>query len=145
MTNFISLVVALSLLINEIHILYDSRILKNKFFTSNLVYLLSICLLLREIELFPFLESRKYYLLCYLLEVPITIILLEGFLYCLWKPIQDYLLYNADAILVNLAEERGLEWLVCHMCCGQSNCTTIFAALPQEARLPYLSPSVKCW
>ncbi|XP_026727994.1 uncharacterized protein LOC113494058 [Trichoplusia ni] len=127
MTNTVSLVVAFSLLINEVHVLFDSSILQNKFFTSNLVYLLSVCLIIRKFNLLPQVLWKKSAAVCYMLEIPISMIILEVFLFYLWKHVQDYLLFNADGILVHLAEERGLEWLVCHYCCGQSNCTAIFA------------------
>ncbi|XP_075985810.1 uncharacterized protein LOC142982944 [Anticarsia gemmatalis] len=129
MTRTVTLVLAYSLLINEVHILFDSSILNNKYLTANLVYLLSLCLILGQFELIPRGLRRKSTTLCFFIEIPLCIILLELFLYYVWKKIQDYILLNADAILVHLTEERGLEWLVCHVCCGHSNCSYMLADL----------------
>ncbi|XP_022818585.1 uncharacterized protein LOC111351048 [Spodoptera litura] len=129
MTNSVALVVAFSFLMNDIHFVIDSGILRNKHFTSNLVYLLSVCLLLRKISLIPGIISKKWPLTCLMTEIPLSIIILEGFLFYFWKPVQDYLLLHADSILVHLAEERSLDWLVCHLCCGHSSCADIFADL----------------
>nr|XP_021188594.2 uncharacterized protein LOC110374971 [Helicoverpa armigera] len=127
MPSTIALVIAFSLLINEIHIVFDSNVLRNKYFTSNLVCLLSVCLIFREVNLFPSKLRRKYNVLCLLLEVPLSIVLLEAFLFYVWRSIQEYLVLNADRILVHLAEEWGLEWLVCHLCCGHASCCSVFA------------------
>ncbi|XP_035452479.1 uncharacterized protein LOC118277684 [Spodoptera frugiperda] len=127
MTNSVALVVAFSFIINDIHFFIDSSILQNKHFTSSLVYLLSVCLVLRKITLIPGIVSKKWPMICFITEVPISIVILEAFLFYFWKPVQDYLLLHSDTILVHLAEERSLDWLVCHLCCGHSNCSEIFA------------------
>lgn len=63
-------------------------------------------------------------------QIPIAIVILELLLYYIWKPLQDYILSNADAMMVHLVEDRGLEWLVCHICCcGQNSCACILAHL----------------
>ncbi|KAF9412178.1 hypothetical protein HW555_009251 [Spodoptera exigua] len=129
MTHSVALVVAFSFLINDIHFLNDSSLLRNKHFTSSLVYLLSVCLLLRKISLIPCIITKRWPIPCLIAEIPISVIILEGFLFYFWKPIQDYLLLHSDSILVHLAEERSLDWLVCHLCCGHSNCADNFADL----------------
>ncbi|KAL0861761.1 hypothetical protein ABMA27_009237 [Loxostege sticticalis] len=133
MTKVASLVLALSLLINEITLINNAEVLKDKYLASNLVYLLSVCLLLRRVNIFPKVFWRKYSPICFVLEVITTVALLECSLTYVWKLVQDYILHNADGLLVLLTEKQSLDWLVCHLCCGKSDCPAVFAALVLKA------------
>ncbi|XP_028164813.1 uncharacterized protein LOC114355962 [Ostrinia furnacalis] len=133
MTKIASLVLALSLIVNEFTLLYNVQILKDKYLASNLVYLLSVCLLLRKVNIFPRVFWRKYSPICFLLEVITTVAILECSLTYVWKFVQDYVLRNADGLLVLLAEKQSLDWLVCHLCCARSDCPAVFAALVLRA------------
>ncbi|CAH0403097.1 unnamed protein product [Chilo suppressalis] len=129
MTKTISIVLALSLFVNEITILYNARILKTKYLSSNLVFLMAVCLVLKRVNVLPKILWRNLSPICFIIEIITTLVLLECSLFHIWKRVEDYLLYNSDGLLVHLSENSGLQWLVCHLCCGRSNCSAIFAHL----------------
>ncbi|KAJ0171620.1 hypothetical protein K1T71_013170 [Dendrolimus kikuchii] len=129
MTSSAALLMAFAFLVNDCYILYDKDVLKNKYLNYNLVYLISTCLILKHINIFPWHLRKHFSLLCTLFEVPFAIGILEISLYHIWKCMQDYLYRYADDLLVHLTEEKGLDWLICRICYHQSNCSAVFAAL----------------
>ncbi|XP_072948299.1 uncharacterized protein [Epargyreus clarus] len=129
MTSTAAVVLALSLLINDITLLNISSGLKEEYFSSKLVFLLGVALLLREMRLFPRLIRAKFAMICFLLEIPISMLLLECSLVYVWQLIQDYVLQNIDELLVFLSSEDRLEWLMCHLCCGKQDCSEVSARL----------------
>ncbi|CAB3244956.1 unnamed protein product [Arctia plantaginis] len=129
MTKIVTLLLAYSLIVSEVHIFFNPGILINKYLTSNLVILLCLCLVLRRVELLPYVLWCKRPKLCFVLEVFLIVVLLELFLHYIWARLKNYVNKNADYMLTYLAEDRGLDGVICHLCCGIANCSSIFADL----------------
>ncbi|CAH2252042.1 jg13857 [Pararge aegeria aegeria] len=96
---------------------------------SKLVHLLNVCLLLKIIPLWPRLVWMKCFPICILVEIPLSLILLESSIIYIWKPLQEYLLLYSDDILVYMYEDTKFEWIICPLCCGKSGCSEIFTSL----------------
>ncbi|XP_068625339.1 uncharacterized protein [Battus philenor] len=104
-------------------------VLDDGHFVTKIVYVLSICLLVREMPTFPKIFWRKYAPVCFFTEMAITLAILECSLLHGWTYLEEYVRVNSDDLLVQLTSVPNLEWLVCHICCGKSECTEIFAQL----------------
>ncbi|XP_026494444.2 uncharacterized protein LOC113399511 [Vanessa tameamea] len=129
MTSTIAIVIALSLMINGIDLLYNPKLITDEHPESKLTFLLSICLLLKRISLLPSLKWRIFLPGYLILEIPLSLIFLESTLLYVWTPFKDCLLLHSDDILVHLYENMNLEWLICPMCCNKSDCSYAFATL----------------
>ncbi|XP_060807366.1 uncharacterized protein LOC106137983 [Amyelois transitella] len=135
MTTAAALVFTLSLLVNDVT-LWSARnenILKDENKASTLVYLFSISLVISKIDFLPFFLYQKCPIIYHLLEVIITISLIEFSLHYLWRGVQDLVHLHADDILVMLTDNYHLNWLVCYLCCGNTGCTENFIALLLKA------------
>ncbi|CAF4874131.1 unnamed protein product [Pieris macdunnoughi] len=127
MTNSSAVLVALALIVSELNLLHNVNLLLEDFFPSNIVFLLSICILLEELRVISVL--RLYSPISFLFETLLSLFLLECSLLYIWRPLQLYLLINADDILVQLYENETFNWLVCPLCCGTRNPAPDFARL----------------
>ncbi|CAK1591342.1 unnamed protein product [Parnassius mnemosyne] len=129
MTNTSAIILALSLLINNVTFLSKTSILEGKNFSTPLVYILSVCLLLREVPILPKFLWARYTSACFLFEIAVSLAVLEYSLVHVWNIIEQYVFLHADELLVQITDKPDLEWLVCHICYGESECSVIFAHL----------------
>ncbi|XP_013138243.1 PREDICTED: uncharacterized protein LOC106103123 [Papilio polytes] len=129
MTTAHATLVALSLLINNITYLYDKSVIEDTLCKTKLVFILSICLFLYEIPILPRYFWNKNTPISFLIEVAISLAVLEYSLIYIWKFLEDYVLLYSDDILVQLANFPSLEWVYCNVCCGKSDCSVTFAQL----------------
>ncbi|XP_045761943.1 uncharacterized protein LOC123865143 [Maniola jurtina] len=131
MTSTAAIVIAFSLLIYELTLLPNSStLIKGEHPESKLVFLLTLCLLLKGFPLCPGIIARTtFFPACLLVEIPLSLTILESSLIYVWKPLQEYLLLYSDDILVHLYEDTRYMWLVCPLCCGKSGCNEIFTNL----------------
>ncbi|XP_046973642.1 uncharacterized protein LOC124540222 [Vanessa cardui] len=129
MTSTIAIVIALSLMINGINLVYKSKIITDEHPESKLTFLLSTCLLLKKIHFIPCVIWKSFLPGYLILEIPLSLIFLESALLYVWTPFKDCLLLHSDDILVHLYENMSLEWLICPLCCDKNDCSYAFATL----------------
>ncbi|XP_028029382.1 uncharacterized protein LOC114242443 [Bombyx mandarina] len=129
MVKTVSLVIAMSLLVNDVHFIQDGSFLESKYFPTNLVHLVTSSLIVKEIPIFPKLFWRGCPLLCSLSEVAVCLLFMEASLRYVWNYVREYILRNSDDLLAQLTDDERLDWLLCRLCCGQRNCSEVFAAL----------------
>ncbi|CAG4939604.1 unnamed protein product [Colias eurytheme] len=131
MTSSAAVLLALALIIHELTLLYNVNLLAGEHSTSKLVFLLSICLILEKIHVFP-IYKVTFNPIRYILEIVISVIVLESSILYVWQPLENYVLLNADDILVQLYEDETFAWIVCPLCCGNKD-VAVFARLVLKA------------
>ncbi|XP_032524102.2 uncharacterized protein LOC116775330 [Danaus plexippus] len=129
MTSSIAIIIAWALILNNIPVLYSTNVIIGKYPESKLIFLTSVCFLLRRISWFPSVLLTKVYPICLFLEIPLSLLTLECSLVHVWKPIEELILLYSDDILVQLNEKAQCEWIICSLCCGQTDCSHIFSSL----------------
>ncbi|CAH2057437.1 unnamed protein product, partial [Iphiclides podalirius] len=129
MANAAAIVMALSLLINDVTFLHRPSLLDNKHFSTQIVYILSVCLLLHAMPILPKCVWRRYTTVCFLIEIAISLAVLECSLVHAWNYLEHYMLSHADDLLLELTNTPDLEWLVCQFCSGKSDCSETFGYL----------------
>ncbi|KAG7301006.1 hypothetical protein JYU34_015375 [Plutella xylostella] len=113
MTSSVAIAVALFLLLNDVTLIYEGQLITEKNFTECMIYLLSVCVLLRRLQIMPKFMSKFH------LEIPLTTILLELSLVYTWTSIEQ-LVEESSEQLLQMPVGAELEWLFCKLRCGKN-------------------------
>ncbi|XP_073962536.1 uncharacterized protein [Choristoneura fumiferana] len=127
MTSPLAVLTAFLLVLNEITLFTDVNYITCKFISSDIVFLLSNCLILRKINVYPL--QKTFHPVNFFLEIPVSLLLLEFSFIYVWTSVQHCILHHADDILVFLSEQMGLDWFVCQMCSEKRDCSEAITVL----------------